>query len=262
MWTNKELKERARASFKANYWKCVFVTWLVGTLAVGGIGASSSVGSGFTSAVAGSTSRSSSGYSSGYSGSYSGGYGSSYSSSAQTGQAMAAFGLMLLVFLLVAAIALTFKAFVTNPLSVGGARFYIDNLSTKAQVRSIGYGYDFNYKETAKAMFYRDLFTLLWSLLFVIPGIVKSLEYAMIPYLLADNPTMTKDEAFAESKRLMDGQKGNLFLLRLSFIGWYLLGTFCTFGLLLPFYVSPYIEQTIATFYVRLRDSKMAETTV
>ena len=85
-------------------------------------------------------------------------------------------------------------------------------------------------------------------LLFIIPGIVKSYEYMMIPYLLAEHPEMTRQEAFAESKQMMDGNKWDAFVLDLSFIGWTLLGV-CTFGILLVFYVEPYIYLTRAELY-------------
>ena len=67
------------------------------------------------------------------------------------------------------------------------------------------------------------LFTFLWSLLLVIPGIIKSFSYAMTPYILAENPGMTATEAITESRRVMDGNKWRLFCLGFSFIGWGLL---------------------------------------
>ena len=68
--------------------------------------------------------------------------------------------------------------------------------------------------------FLRMLYTILWSLLFIIPGIIKSLSYAMTPYIMAEHPNLTASEAINRSKELMDGHKGDLFLLRLTFIGW------------------------------------------
>jgi len=71
--------------------------------------------------------------------------------------------------------------------------------------------------------FFVGLFTFLWSLLFVIPGIIKTYSYAMTPYILAENPGMTATEAITESRRVMDGNKWRLFCLGFSFIGWGLL---------------------------------------
>ena len=67
------------------------------------------------------------------------------------------------------------------------------------------------------------LYTVLWTLLFVIPGIIKTYSYAMTPYILAENPGMTATEAITESRRIMDGNKWRLFCLSFSFIGWALL---------------------------------------
>ena len=75
------------------------------------------------------------------------------------------------------------------------------------------------------------IYTLLWSLLLVIPGIVKSFSYAMTPYILAEHPEMTANEAITESRRIMDGNKFRLFCLGLSFIGWRLL---CILPSLIP----------------------------
>lgn len=67
------------------------------------------------------------------------------------------------------------------------------------------------------------LYTVLWTLLFIIPGIIKTYSYAMTPYILAENPSMTATEAITESRRIMDGNKWRLFCLSFSFIGWALL---------------------------------------
>lgn len=95
--------------------------------------------------------------------------------------------------------------------------------------------------------FLQGLFVALWSLLLVIPGIVKSLSYSMAYYVMADHPEMTARQALKESMRLMDGHKMELFALYLSFIGWLLL-SYVTLGLSL-FYVVPYMSATVANFY-------------
>lgn len=76
--------------------------------------------------------------------------------------------------------------------------------------------------------FLMALYTLLWSLLFVIPGIIKTYSYAMTPYIMAEHPALTADEAITESRRIMDGNKMRLFCLSFSFIGWGLLCTLPT----------------------------------
>ena len=71
--------------------------------------------------------------------------------------------------------------------------------------------------------FLMGLYTLLWTLLFIIPGLIKTYSYAMTPYILAENPGMTATDAITESRRSMDGNKWRLFCLGFSFIGWGLL---------------------------------------
>lgn len=95
------------------------------------------------------------------------------------------------------------------------------------------------------------LYTTLWSLLFIIPGIIKAYEYSMIPYLLAENPNMSKQEAFAISKELMDGNKFNAFVLDLSFILWNFVGALAL-GLPGVFFVNPYVQLTNVELYVKL----------
>ena len=95
--------------------------------------------------------------------------------------------------------------------------------------------------------FLRGLFTFLWSLLFVIPGIIASYRYAMAAYILTEHPEMTASEAIEASKQMMAGNKWRLFCMEFSFIGWDILCLF-TFGI--GFLVlSPYKEAAYAAFY-------------
>lgn len=95
--------------------------------------------------------------------------------------------------------------------------------------------------------FLRGLYVFLWSLLFVIPGIVKSYSYAMTPFIMAENPDMTANEAITASRELMDGHKGELFILDLTFFGWMLLNTL-TLGLG-SLALNPYMNAARAAFY-------------
>ena len=85
------------------------------------------------------------------------------------------------------------------------------------------------------------------------PGIVKSYEYRMVPYILAENPGMNRSEAFAISKQMMNGQKWDVFVLDLSFIGWHLLSGI-TLGIVGIFWVNPYVQATNAELYTRNRE--------
>lgn len=95
------------------------------------------------------------------------------------------------------------------------------------------------------------IFTALWSLLFYIPGIIKSISYSQMFYLMAENKKMTAAEAQKKSMEIMEGHKWEYFVLGLSFILWYLL-VGITFGLA-AIYVAPYIEATKAEFYRKLK---------
>jgi uncharacterized membrane protein len=98
-----------------------------------------------------------------------------------------------------------------------------------------------------------NLYIALWSLLFVIPGLVKSYSYAMTFYILRDNPGMTANEAITASREMMNGNKMKLFLLDLSFIGWILL-TIVTFGIA-SFWTLPYMQAARAAFYEDIKNS-------
>ncbi|MDO4385086.1 MAG: DUF975 family protein [Clostridia bacterium] len=96
--------------------------------------------------------------------------------------------------------------------------------------------------------FMTSLFTFLWALLFVIPGIVAAYRYALAPYLMAENPDIGVMEAIARSKELMRGNKGRLFCLQFSFIGWYLLSTL-TLGIG-TLWLAPYRKIAETAFYL------------
>lgn len=108
-----------------------------------------------------------------------------------------------------------------------------------------------------KVIFLVGLFTVLWSLLFVIPGIIKGYSYSMALYIWAENKEMGALEAINKSKEMMDGHKMDYFVLQLSFIGWGLL-TAVTFGIA-GIYVIPYVSATYINFYRSLKPVFTAE---
>ncbi|MFW5795010.1 MAG: DUF975 family protein [Bacillota bacterium] len=101
----------------------------------------------------------------------------------------------------------------------------------------------------------RGIFIFLWSLLFIIPGIIKWFSYSMTFFILVDNPNLAPTEAIQRSKEMMRGNKGKLFLLYLSFIGWYILAIL-TFGIGFIF-LEPYIQMTVANFYDDLKQQQL-----
>ena len=284
MWTRKELKDKAKIAFKANYWKAVLVGLLLAAL-MGGYGSFGSVPSTMANRTNAATYYSDTSYDSDAPSSvhvHVDGTDDSSSdaidividdldeklsiqdeegnaveiespSPAATGFGAFFFGLsFLFLFLVIFALVLALDAFIFNPLEVGSQRFFLRNLNQPSEVKEVAHAFDTNYKNTVKGLFIRDLCIIAWSLLFIIPGIVKSYEYRMMPYLFADDPTMTKERAFAESKQMMTGQKWNAFVLDLSFLGWNILSAM-TLGILGLFYVNPYQCQTNAALYEKLR---------
>lgn len=156
---------------------------------------------------------------------------------------------------IVFAITLAIDALLINPVEMGCNRFFLKNLDEEADLSNVTFAFDHNYKNVVEVMIRRDIAIVLWSMLFVVPGIIKSYEYRMIPYLLADNPNMSYKEAFAMSKEMMDGNKWKAFVLDLSFIGWQLLSVL-TLGLLSIFYVNPYKFATNAALYEALKSGR------
>ena len=147
---------------------------------------------------------------------------------------------------------LLLSIFVINNLRIGEARYFVQNHFGETHVETLFSGFRNGYGNSVVAMFVTDLFIFLWSLLLLIPGIYKTYQYYMVPYILSDNPNIPGARARSISRAMTDGEKLNIFLLELSFIGWYLLGGLCLgIGV---FFVNPYYEATKAELYIYLRD--------
>ena len=158
-------------------------------------------------------------------------------------------GLLAGIATVVILIVLVAKVFVGNLLKMGGYRFFVLNQTAQPGIGTLLDGFrSGHYVNIVLTMFLRDLFTTLWSLLLVVPGIVKHYEYLMVPYIIAENPAMDYKEAFQISKQMMDGEKMEAFIMDLSFLGWYLLSA-VTCGLLAIFYVNPYVQASFAEMY-------------
>lgn len=239
-WNRKELKKKAKFRLKANYWKVVLVSMIM-VLITGGMSVTFKVPSGADSAET-----------------------SEMASSTFMGEitqistgGIIAITLILAVFvLIVIVIAFIVQALVCNPLEIGCNRFFYKNLEEDAEIKEVCYAFDRGYKNSVKVMFFRDLYTILWFLLFIIPGIVKAYEYSMIPYILSENPNMDRKEVFAMSKQMMNGNKWKAFVLDLSFILWDILGV-CTCGILYIFYIEPYKRLTNAGLYQTLKEEQL-----
>ncbi len=106
-----------------------------------------------------------------------------------------------------------------------------------------------------KLQLFTGIFVLLWSLLLIIPGIIKSFSYAMAPLILAETPDMPPLEAINRSKQIMHGHKMDFFVLELSFIGWILLGAI-TCGIAY-IWVVPYMQAAFVNFYNSIKSNEI-----
>ena len=143
---------------------------------------------------------------------------------------------------------------IINPMYAGCKYFFARNSREKTMVGEVAGGFDRGYGRVVKGMFLKDLFLIFWTLLFIIPGIIKSFSYRMVPYILVDQPELTATQAITRSRQMMKGNKWRAFVLDLSFILWYLLSGL-TLGLLGLFFVHPYYEATNAELYQALKNA-------
>lgn len=140
---------------------------------------------------------------------------------------------------------------ITPAFALSLVRVYLNLFGGKApEVKDAFTGFD-DFWSAFKVNFLVGLFTFLWSLLFVIPGIIKSFSYSMSLYILAENKGKSARECIAESKAMTEGHKMELFVLGLSFIGWELL-VVITFGIA-GIWVVPYMDATMANAYYSLK---------
>jgi uncharacterized membrane protein len=140
----------------------------------------------------------------------------------------------------------------TGILAVGLAGVYLNIIrGQKPEIGSLFDGFREGVSNNLIAGVLISIFTTLWSMLFFIPGLVKSYSYSMTYYILKDNPEMSANDAITESRKMMDGNKWRLFCLDFSFIGWFLLSGL-TCGLLF-FFVVPYMQAAHAAFYESLK---------
>lgn len=139
---------------------------------------------------------------------------------------------------------------VNGPITLGTAMFFMHVVrGERAEIGDMFNGFK-RFSGAFVLIFLQGLFTMLWSLLLIIPGIIKGYAYSMSFYILADHPEYSASEALKESQRMMKGHKMELFCLQLSFIGWAILGII-TLGLG-ELYTIPYMKTATAAFYENL----------
>lgn len=247
MWSRKELKKKGKAAFKKNFWKCVLaafiVSWLIGSLSQG---ASSDDGT-----IAETISQAADSIS-----------GMELS---ETQEAMvrflqsAAARYLVIASGVLSIILLALKIFVFQVFEIGGCKFFLNNVEDKGQLKDLLYAFQAGgYWKAVEIQTVKRIFVSLWAVLFIIPGIVKNYEYCMIPYLLAENPRLSRKEAFRLSKEMMRGNKWNKFKLDMSFLGWELLSAF-TAGITGVLYSTPYYMATKAELYLALKGENQGQ---
>lgn len=240
MWTRIDFKNNGKIAFKRNYWTCVLACVIAGLLggAISGGGSSINFGSN-----------------------------SSSSDTVMMGDGSASMinitpqflGIAATTISIVLVIGIIFTLLVSNVVRVGSCRFFMENREHKTDIGEIFYGFkEGRYSNMITVMGVYTLKIFLWSLLFIIPGIVKSYEYWTVSWILAENPSMDHRRAHELSRLMMNGHKGEAFIMGLSFIGWMLLGSL-TCGILNVFYVNPYISATYAEFYTARKSEAIAK---
>jgi len=164
---------------------------------------------------------------------------------------LAVFGVAMIVGTIVSLI----RLIIGSPVTLGYCKYNLNLVDRNGKAQFSNIFSKFKYIGPAILMqLLRYIYIFLWSLLFVIPGIIKTYSYAMTAYIMSENPTMPVNDAITESRRLMDGNKWRLFCLQFSFIGWSILCAFtCGIGYLWLF---PYEEAARAAFYREIRFEK------
>ena len=236
MWTRAELKNNAKLVLQRGYWN-VLGTVLLAMMAAGAaggavggiIGGVSSVGLVGIGAIAGPD------------------------------NASIAYALFFILYMITLYLFIFLAClFVSLPITVGIYRYMMENREGHGSLSQIFWAFQGGrYLKTVKVLFHKYIRVFLWSLLFVVPGIIKAYEYWPVECMLAENADLEPAQYLEISSKTMNGEKANVFVLELSFIGWALLGTLaCGVGV---WFVYPYLYATYAELYALLR-SKMQVT--
>ena len=265
MWTRKSVKQKGKKAFFGNFWKCVLVAIIL-SIAVGTASAGASSGSSFSTTMTNLIHNSSDDNSSSdRTVTVTDEDGTSHQVTFDVDIAdpasidedevnlfIAIFIVGTIIYAIIMVFAMAFKYFLLKPFEYGCRKFFRKNLDEPAKLSNIVYVFDSHYKNIVKTAFLTDLFIWLWSLLFIVPGIIKAYQYRLVPYIMSENPNMNFRDAQAESARLMKGNKWKSFVLDLSFIGWDILTIF-TWGFLEIFFVGPYKASTDAALYESIK---------
>ena len=235
-WERSQLKEKAKHSLRAYYWLAV------GACFIGAMLGGSSGGSINLSAPSS--------------------YSSMTNSLRDMGRISPEFLLGVFIGMMIGIIiglglGLVIIAFLGNPIRVGLCRFFMEGRSSRASFSTLFWAFkEGRYMKVVKITFKASLKIFLWSLLFIIPGIIKSYEYLYVWYIAAENPDIDPERALELSKNMTENDKMNIFVLDLSFLGWNLLAALtCGVGFI---FLNPYIQATYAELYAVNRERAFA----
>lgn len=230
MWTRTELKTRAKEVLRKNYWKAFLVSIILAIAGANGGGRSPDFN--WES--------------------------EKYNWNIDTWNEEMYYVVIgiVIIAVIVFIIASSFRIFLGFPLEVGGRRFFVRSAKDDIDMNNVGYSFNKGkYMGVVKTMFLKGLYIFFWFFLLIIPAIIKSYAYRMVPYILAENPNIGANRAIELSNQMTKGHKFDMFVLDLSFIGWYLLGILAFFiGIL---FVYPYENATKAELYLVLRNNAL-----
>ena len=249
MWTRVELKSKAKDFLRMYYWKAFLVAFMI--FIVGG-NQNMLLNSGGSSGRGGQDAH------------YQGGQIIVDDPNSFVGRFTELMGtpgilaLSIVIVIFMIGFFLVFRFFIGIPIEIGGRKFFLDGINEEPDVKSLGWVFKSgSYMNISITMFLTGIYNFLWFLLLIIPGIIKHYSYMMVPYILVENPNIEPSKAIRQSIQMTQGHKMNMFILDLSFLGWYILGTLMLgIGVL---FVNPYYEATYAQLYVSLKDDTTIE---
>lgn len=220
MWSRAELKEQAKIKLKGFYWQAFLVSLIL--VITGGSHNRLDLGS---------------------SGSSTGTADGGGSEFALEIALIAVIGVLIFIAL---------RIFLGYILEVGGRKYFIELSQGRSEISYLlNYFNKKHYLNIITALLFRGIYIFLWSLLLIIPGIIKMYEYRFVPYILAEEPDLDHNRALSLSREMTAGQKMDIFVLDLSFLGWFFLGAlFFGIGVL---FVQPYYDAVNAELYQKLK---------
>ena len=167
----------------------------------------------------------------------------------------ATFAVASIILLVTLLIGMVYNIFVGSIIQLGKKKLFLENVEDPNE--TIGLIFDGftggKYMQRVKVMLLYHLRIWLGYLLFLIPGIIASYKYYLVPYIVAENPDIDIKRALELSKEMTNGHKFDIFVMELSFLGWLLLSGCCTCGIL-TFWVNPYMESSFAVMYTELKN--------